>query len=101
MTRGYQTFCYELRGGKRQRLNIELGVGDRLRVHVLKKQYSIHILEQMNASATQNWLASPAVAVANARLGETAMPRTSSPLIPTGKDVTIAHSILSLLFRPV
>jgi HlyD family secretion protein len=38
VTRGYQTFCYELSDGKRQRLNVELGVGDRQRVHVLKKQ---------------------------------------------------------------
>jgi RND family efflux transporter MFP subunit len=38
VTRGYQTFCYEVRDGQRQRLNIELGVGDRNRVHVLKKQ---------------------------------------------------------------
>jgi HlyD family secretion protein len=38
VTRGYQTFCYELRDGKPQRLLLEIGVGDRRRIQVLKKQ---------------------------------------------------------------
>jgi HlyD family secretion protein len=38
VTRGYQTFCYEMRDGKPHRLRIETGARDDRRVQVLKKQ---------------------------------------------------------------
>jgi RND family efflux transporter MFP subunit len=38
VTRGYQTYCYQVEGGKVRRLSIELGAGDNERVEVLRKQ---------------------------------------------------------------
>ncbi len=38
VTRGYQSYCYQVEGGKVRRLPIELGAGDSLRVEILKKQ---------------------------------------------------------------
>jgi multidrug efflux pump subunit AcrA (membrane-fusion protein) len=38
VTRGYQTFCYQVVNGKARRLLVETGVGDSERVQVLKKQ---------------------------------------------------------------
>jgi HlyD family secretion protein len=38
VTRGYQSFCYQVADGKVHRLPIELGAGDNARVEILKKQ---------------------------------------------------------------
>ncbi|HTU16486.1 MAG TPA: efflux RND transporter periplasmic adaptor subunit [Gemmataceae bacterium] len=38
VTRGYQSYCYQVEDGKAHRLRIELGAGDSERVEVLKKQ---------------------------------------------------------------
>jgi len=38
VTRGYQTFCYQVVDGKARRLPIEAGAGDSARVEVLRKQ---------------------------------------------------------------
>jgi HlyD family secretion protein len=38
VTRGYQSYCYQVEDGKVRRLPIELGAGDSARVEILKKQ---------------------------------------------------------------
>lgn len=38
VTRGYQSYCYQVEDGKAHRLLIELGAGDNVRVEILKKQ---------------------------------------------------------------
>jgi HlyD family secretion protein len=38
VTRGYQSFCYQVEDGKARRLLVELGAGDNARVEILKKQ---------------------------------------------------------------
>lgn len=38
VTRGYQTYCYQVEDGKLRRLSIELGAGDTERVEVRRKQ---------------------------------------------------------------
>jgi hypothetical protein len=38
VTRGYHSYCYQVRDGQARRLPLELGAGDNARVEVLKKQ---------------------------------------------------------------